>query len=731
MGFGSSSSGDASRIPAAELDRLAAHPVPAAPAPDPDEGKAITFIGDERRIVRLLNGLPGDWDDFSGGEPIRGVRAYLAAALAYICIRYRATKVCQAPLVVMRETDNGEEYIRQHPANDILRDPNPDYGMRRLVEATETYLCLTGSCLWVKQRDRTSAVRMIYPFGRDDFTVESDGTRLYSNFVVQDRDIAPEDVVYFSYFSPTDPLGSVAPLDAALAQLNIAQALSQRVKSHVRNAMTPGAIYIPHEDWAGGDKEFRRLKSELTEMYRGINSGKPMIAEGGGKIERGFTLEDLQLGELWREVEAVVCGVFGVPASLVGTIIGLENSPWSHLKTAKESFYDETVIPEWEMLEEPITKSLLREYDDDKTHIVRFDRSRISALQKDQAIQATIAATVQRFTSVNERRTMIGQKRSTDEGADDIPELMAPAVPVAPPKPPAGTGDGAEADGTSAADKASRRRLRFQAKAWKRFASLRVAYVADLADQYASQFESAAATQLAKDAERIAEIAHSTQTAERRRGKSRKDTGDAEDAITAGEAARMMLAIETYLNGASGDSWAKATAPIFVRTAEAGVQATVAVDLGIDIQLLRPHLEDWIRREAAFLITNVTDTTKDDVRKALADSLDAGEGITGTVKRIRELTTFNRARATLVGRTETTRTLTGAPLESLNAYADATAQQFTKTWLATDDDRVRPEHWALNGETVATDAVFSNGLAHPGEPNCRCGLTYGVEGVEP
>jgi SPP1 gp7 family putative phage head morphogenesis protein len=481
--------------------------------------------------------------------------------------------------------------------------------------------------------------------------------------------------------------------------------------------MTPGAIYIPHEDWAGGDKEFQRLKRELAEMYRGVNSGKPMIAEGGGKIERGFTLEDLQLGELWREVEAVICGVFGVPASLVGTIIGLENSPWSHLKTAKESFYDETVIPEWEMLEEPITKSLIREFDDDVTHIARFDRSRITALQADQSIQATIAATVARFTSVNERRTMVGLKRRTEPEADDIPEL---AAPVAPPKPPADGDDDDEADRTSAADKASRRRLRFSSKAWKRFASLRVAYVADLADAFSGEVERAAAVQLERDASRIADIVS-------RRGR-KADDGDALDRR---EVARMMLAIETYLDGESGDSWAKATTPLFMRVAEAGIAATVAVDLGLNVQLLRPHLEDWIRREAAFLITNVSDTTKDDVRKALADSLDAGEGIGGTVKRIREMTTFNRARATLIGRTETTRTLTGAPLESLQNYADATGQEFTKTWLATDDSRVRPEHWEMNGETVAISAVFSNGLAHPGEPNCRCGLTYGVEGVEP
>ncbi len=33
----------------------------------------------------------------------------------------------------------------------------------------------------------------------------------------------------------------------------------------------------------------------------------------------------------------------------------------------------------------------------------------------------------------------------------------------------------------------------------------------------------------------------------------------------------------------------------------------------------------------------------------------------------------------------------------------------------------------MNGETVPIDEPFSNGLMFPGEPNCRCTLTYGID----
>lgn len=50
----------------------------------------------------------------------------------------------------------------------------------------------------------------------------------------------------------------------------------------------------------------------------------------------------------------------------------------------------------------------------------------------------------------------------------------------------------------------------------------------------------------------------------------------------------------------------------------------------------------------------------------------------------------------------------------------------TKRWVTVGDNRVRPEHQAMNGETVPFDNTFSNGDVIPGEStwNCRCVLSY-------
>jgi hypothetical protein len=58
-------------------------------------------------------------------------------------------KVREAPLMVVEESEDGEAWVKDHELNPILARPNADYGIRRLTETTEIFLCTTGSALWV------------------------------------------------------------------------------------------------------------------------------------------------------------------------------------------------------------------------------------------------------------------------------------------------------------------------------------------------------------------------------------------------------------------------------------------------------------------------------------------------------------------------------------------------------------------------------------------------------
>lgn len=125
------------------------------------------------------------------------------------------------------------------------------------------------------------------------------------------------------------------------------------------------------------------------------------------------------------------------------------------------------------------------------------------------------------------------------------------------------------------------------------------------------------------------------------------------------------------------------------------------------------------------VILPISRTTMDRIQYLLNKAVTEGWGVDKTVAAIgdEELT---RRRAETIVRTESVR--------AMNASTSVLAQQVpyeaTKEWIAIEDKRTRKAHThaGVDGEVVDLDALFSNGLAYPGDPagdaeqviNCRC-----------
>ena len=197
--------------------------------------------------------------------------------------------------------------------------------------------------------------------------------------------------------------------------------------------------------------------------------------------------------------------------------------------------------------------------------------------------------------------------------------------------------------------------------------------------------------------------------------------------ITPENVDELMERASAYLSGPAYEAWMEKARPIIEDQATRAARR-VTSQLGIRFDLLTPGVQAYTQREAAFLVTSVTDTTRQYIRDALTGGLEAGEGISGIAKRIMQRGTFSNDRATLIARTETTRVQNGAQMGTLSEYKAQTGDAVTKEWVSAQDDRVRAEHLALNGEKREVDQAFSNGLLAPGEPNCRCTLIYSVGG---
>lgn len=141
-------------------------------------------------------------------------------------------------------------------------------------------------------------------------------------------------------------------------------------------------------------------------------------------------------------------------------------------------------------------------------------------------------------------------------------------------------------------------------------------------------------------------------------------------------------------------------------------------------------LQRWLATYTAGKIVQVTDTTRDQIRRAVDHGLREGLGAAQLARYIRRTSDIiSQSRALTIARTETSGAANAA---TINA-ADALDIEVVREWVAVEDGRTRPTHAAADGQQVGRGESFQVGgasLSQPGDPsgpaaeiiNCRCGV---------
>lgn len=137
------------------------------------------------------------------------------------------------------------------------------------------------------------------------------------------------------------------------------------------------------------------------------------------------------------------------------------------------------------------------------------------------------------------------------------------------------------------------------------------------------------------------------------------------------------------------------------------------------LSYFRLHLFDKV-------VLPISDTTQEYIRRVLNEGIAEGWGVDEMVSRINREDYLNgRTERILI--TETNRAINYGSQLAAESYEFKTQ----KRWIATHDDRTRPDHMQADGQTVDLDGSFSVGgedLDFPGDPNgsaemtvnCRC-----------
>lgn len=146
-------------------------------------------------------------------------------------------------------------------------------------------------------------------------------------------------------------------------------------------------------------------------------------------------------------------------------------------------------------------------------------------------------------------------------------------------------------------------------------------------------------------------------------------------------------------------------------------------------------MQEWVTTEALRKATMIAATDYDDVRGAIQDGITEGLGTAEIARDIRKVSELTSFRAATVARTETHNAATFGAVETAREASEELGIVLVKEWLATKDNRTRPEHRDADGQQVGLDERFTVGgesMDRPGDPaaspdmtiNCRCAVSF-------
>lgn len=633
---------------------------------------------------RWANGLGRTTRDYAGSVGNGSGNSIVQSCILWLCRAFP-----EAPLRVQKRTPDGFTPVVDHPLTLLLDKPNDYYSQELLWWATLADWMVSGNAYWLKVRSGVG--RPVNLFWAPSTLLEpkwpDDGSEFISHYEYTPNGVPirlrREDVVHFRYgFDPNNLRKGMSPLSSLLREIFTDDEASNFSSSLLANLGVPGTIITAGKDVTISPADAQQIKDDFQQRFGGDNRGTPLVLGAEANVTvMGFSPQQMDMSAMRQIPESRVAAVFGLPAGVVGLLVGLEHNTFSNYAEAREAAYESNIIPTQRLLAGELKVQLLGDFGDVAALKVDFDLSQVRVLQADQndlhmrAREDLKAGLLTRAQAL----TLIGEKAGPDDDVLYLPisvtptdpaELLAPLEPAVTVTEVPQNVRALPSGGKAATVKARKDASSVEAALQRLRTRLEAGLGKEMARFLSQQLERV-----------VARLSAST---------------DAGDLITVDEEALL----ESLLS-----PWSQRTLT--------GTHALIEDALGTTFDLPAPMTQAYLREVAANIPT-ITSTTREAIRTALAEGNAAGEGLDLLAARLRSLPAFNRDRAMLVARTELGNASNNAALGSYEASGVVVGVQV----FDGDSDG---ECAAANGRrlTLAEARTFPR-LGHP-----RCVRAFG------
>ena len=304
---------------------------------------------------------------------------YAGNELVFACIREIATSTAEANLCLY---DANHEKIDNSPLANLIAKPAEGQTQYEFLENLITHLQIAGNAYVLKERARVGVVSLML-LRPDRMSVVPGGG--YSYEVGGKKYMIPdEDIGHLKFPNPNNDFYGLSPLQVLAKQINLDTDATTFTKAFFNNAGVPSGILklrrkLSHQD------EADRLRAAWRGQFQGNKNWHriAILDEDASYEKMGSTLGEMEIPALRNLSESRICSALGVPAILVGANIGLQRSTFSNYAEARESFWEETLLPLYRRIEQFMVGLLESEFPRERGQL-EFDFSEVRALQEDE-----------------------------------------------------------------------------------------------------------------------------------------------------------------------------------------------------------------------------------------------------------------------------------------------------------------------------------------------------------
>lgn len=361
-------------------------PVPGEPLPKGYYGSGRPPAEKKSRALPSL--LPNrtffaKWREWNTQHAVR--EGYRASTWVYNAVELRRRAVASVPWHVETRDASGDwQRAPDHPLQQLIDDPNPDFSQRQLISRLVQWLDLGGDAYWTKVRaGKRSAPVELWPLMPDGMKAVPGRERLIDGYRYEyenvTADLSTDDVVHFAYPNPGDFYYGMPPLRAAGMAVDIDTESQRYQKVSLQNRGIPDGVFTLDDDETTRD-QWEQARDQVREQYQTKDSFRsPWVVAHAKWQQMSLTPAEMDYIESRRFTREEILSAFNVPPPMVGIY---DNATLSNIETARKIFWLEGVVPLLEELCDQLNRALVPEFGHVSGLRIVYDLTNVDALRE-------------------------------------------------------------------------------------------------------------------------------------------------------------------------------------------------------------------------------------------------------------------------------------------------------------------------------------------------------------